>query len=241
VNTRRLVAGAAVAALALLWCAAAAAGDCRPCSPGPFDAVEISGSAVVRFTQGPIDAVNVEGDEDAQRAVELEVRDGVLHVRPRGGWKFWTGERARIDITARDLKRVAISGAADFSALQPLRSRRLDVVISGAGLARFDRLQAESLRFQVSGAGDGQVAGRVGELSIAVSGRGEFRGENLLSQRAKVAVAGVGDVRVWATEWLGIHVSGIGTVDYWGTPLVERQSSGIAKINERGAKPLPPP
>lgn len=240
-NTRRLVAGTVVALAAMMWCSAAAAGDCRPCSPGPFDTVEISGSAVVRFTQGAADAVSIEGDDDAQRAVEVEVRDGVLHVRPHGGWKFWSGQRARIDITARDLKRVAISGAADFSAPQPLHSRRLDVVISGAGLARFDRLQAEALRFQVSGAGDGQVAGRVGELSIAVSGRGEFRGENLLSQRAKVAVAGVGDVRVWATEWLGIHVSGVGTVDYWGTPLVERHSSGIAKINERGAKPLPPP
>lgn len=240
-STRRRVAAGAIAVAALLACPAAAAGDCRPCSPGPFDTVEISGSAVVRFTQGTADAVSVEGDEDAQRAVELEVRDGVLHVRPHGGWKFWIGQRARIDITARDLKRVAISGAADFSALQPVQLRRLDVVISGAGLARFDRLRAEALRFQVSGAGDGQVAGRVGDLSIAVSGRGEFRGENLLSQRAKVAVAGVGDVRVWATEWLGIHVSGVGTVDYWGTPLVERHSSGISKINERGAKPLPPP
>jgi len=241
VNTRRLVAGTVVVVATLLWCSAAAAGDCRPCSPGPFDSVEISGSAVVRFTQGPTDAVSIEGDEDAQRTVEPEVRDGVLHVRPQGGWKFWNGQRARIDITARDLKRVAISGAADFSALQPLRSRQLDVVISGAGLARFDRLQAEALRFQVSGAGDGQVAGRVGELSIAVSGRGEFRGENLLSQLFLAGERLDPETYHWATERLGIHVSGIGTVDYWGTPLVERQSSGIAKINERGAKPLPPP
>jgi hypothetical protein len=113
------------------------------------------------------------------------------------------------------------------------------VSISGSGLARFDKLQAESLRFRVSGAGDGQMAGSANELQIEVSGRGEFRGENLLSRRAKVVVNGIGEVRVWATQWLGVNVSGVGTVDYWGTPLVERRSSGVAKINERGPKPLP--
>jgi len=102
-------------------------------------------------------------------------------------------------------------------------------------------LQTESLRFRVSGAGDGQIAGSANELQIVVSGRGEFRGENLLSRRAKVVVNGIGDVRVWATEWLGVNVSGVGTVDYWGTPLVERHSSGVAKINERGPKPPPLP
>ena len=207
---------------------------------GGFDSIEISGAAIVRFAQGAAEQVRLEGDEDAQKSVDLEVRNGVLHIRPGGSWKFWSGERARIDITARELRRVAISGAADFSAMQPVRCEKLDVSISGSGLARFDKLQADSLRFRVSGAGDGQIAGSVNELEITVSGRGEFRGENLSSQRAKVVVNGIGEVRVWATEWLGVNVSGVGTVDYWGTPLVERRSSGVAKINERGPKPLPP-
>jgi len=207
---------------------------------GGFDSIEISGAAIVRFTQGAAEQVRLEGDEDAQKSVDLEVRNGVLHIRPGGSWKFWSGERARIDITARELRRVTISGAADFSAMQPVRCEKLDVSISGSGLARFDKLQADSLRFRVSGAGDGQIAGSVNELEITVSGRGEFRGENLSSQRAKVVVNGIGEVRVWATEWLGVNVSGVGTVDYWGTPLVERRSSGVAKINERGPKPLPP-
>jgi len=207
---------------------------------GGFDSIEISGAAIVRFTQGAAEQVRLEGDEDAQKSVDLEVRNGVLHIRPGGSWKFWSGERARIDITARELRRVTISGAADFSATQPVRCEKLDISISGSGLARFDKLQADSLRFRVSGAGDGQIAGSVNELEITVSGRGEFRGENLSSQRAKVVVNGIGEVRVWATEWLGVNVSGVGTVDYWGTPLVERRSSGVAKINERGPKPPPP-
>lgn len=231
------------AALVLLAAGPAQAGppSCKPCWPGSFDSIEISGSANVRFTQGTVDQVTVEGDEEAQRAVELEVRGGVLYVRPSGAWKFWSSRRTQLDITARELRRLTITGAADLIAAQPVQCQRLDVQIAGAGLARFDRLQAEAVRFQVSGAGDGQMAGSVGELTIDVSGRGDFRGENLKSERVRVQLTGIGEVQVWATQWLGLAVSGVGTVEYWGTPQVQRRASGIARVQARGPKPATPP
>jgi Putative auto-transporter adhesin, head GIN domain len=231
--------------LLLLWLLAPAAvlaqaRECRPCTPGSFDSIEISGSASVRFTQGAAEQVVIEGDEDAQKAVELEVRNGTLYVRPSGGWKFWNSRRTQLDITARELRRVSISGAADLVAAQAVKCQMLEVHISGAGLARFDKLQAAVLRFQVSGAGDGHMSGSVGELQIDVSGRSEFHGENLQSERAKVQVSGIGEVQVWVTQWLGVGVSGVGTVEYWGTPQVQRRASGIARIRALGPKVAPP-
>lgn len=224
--------------LALL--AQAQAPEGRHHAPGAFDALEISGSAAVRLLQGSEEDVFIEGDEDAQRSVVLELRRGTLQVRPAGGWKFWSARRVQMTVTVRELRRVTISGAADLVAPQPLRAERLEIGISGAGLARFDHLQAAQLRFHVSGAGDGQFAGRVGELQLSVSGRGEFRGEHLQCERAQVSVSGIGEVQVWATQQLVVGVSGIGTVEYWGTPQLVRRSSGIARIQERGAKPAVP-
>lgn len=219
--------------------AAAQAPDGRTYALGPFDGIEISGSAAVRFAQGEQDVVFVEGGDDAQRAVEVEVRNGLLTIRPNGGWKFWNSQRAQLQVTARDLRRVTISGAADLVAPAPVAVGRLAITISGAGLARFDKLRAEQLNFSVSGAGDGQMAGSVQQLGVNVSGKSEFRGEQLMSERAAVRVSGIGDVKVWATRELSISVSGIGTVDYWGAPTVMRHSSGIARINERGPKAAP--
>ena len=226
-------------ALCLALCAPwapAQSPSARAVTPGPFDSIEISGSAVVRIAQGTSDQIVIEGGSDAQNAVELEVHDGVLMIRPSGSWKFWDHQRARIAVTVRDLKRVIVSGAADVRAPGAVRAHHLAVFISGAGSARFDQLQADELKFNVSGAGDGQMTGTVDQLSVSISGRSEFRGENLMSQRAAVAVSGVGDVKVWATETLKIAVSGLGTVDYWGTPSVKRSTSGVATINDRGPK-----
>ena len=220
--------------------AAPIAGEGRAYQPGPFDSIEISGSAMVRFTQGAIDQIFIEGDEDTQKAVQLELRDRLLQIRPNGAWKFWNNKRVQIHFTARDLRRVAISGAADWQALQPLQLNSLSVHISGAGLVRMDQLKADALSFQVSGAGDGQVAGSVNQLNIQVTGRSDFRGENLMSQRAAVKVSGIADVKVWVVQDLAVTVSGVGTVEYWGSPNVQRHASGIARINDRGAKRAQP-
>lgn len=206
---------------------------------GAFDGIEIGGGADMHITQGPADGVEqvfVEGDADAQKTVALEVRGGVLRVNPSGAWKFWTARRPKLHVTLRQLTRLTISGAADVQASEPLRAERLRVTISGAGLARFDQLQAEQLVFSVSGAGDGQVAGQVGDLNLSISGKSDFQAEQLMVRRAKVAVSGIGDVKVWVTDELSIAVAGIGKVDYWGTPRVRRSSSGMATVNDRGAK-----
>ena len=211
-------------------------GEGRSYTPGEFNAIEISGAAHVRFRQGEPDGVFVEGDEDAQKAVSLEVRRGQLVIRPSGGWKFWNNKRVNVTVTARNLQRVNISGAADLLATAPVNLERLHISISGAGLARFDQLKAGQLNFHVSGAGDGQMAGQVGELSVSVSGRSEFRGEDLMAQTARVRVSGIAEVKVWVVQELQVSVSGVGTVDHWGGANVQRSSAGIARINSRGPK-----
>lgn len=225
-----------------LWLPAAAfaqAPEGRVYTPGAFDAIEVSGAAAVRFVQGEVDEVFVEGGADAQRAVDLEVRDGQLLIRSSGGWKFWSAQRTQLQVTARDLRRLSISGAADVVASAPVQVRQLAISISGAGQARFERLRAGKLIFSVSGAGDGQMGGAVQQLDINVSGRGEFRGEQLMSERATVQVSGIGDVKVWVQQQLNITVSGVGTVDHWGSAQVRRRTSGIAKVNDHGPKAGP--
>jgi len=203
---------------------------------GSFDAIDITGSAVVRITQGAVDQAVVEGGDDAQASVDLVVNRGTLRIAPPGAWKFWNSKRVSVAVTVRNLKRLSVSGAADVTAPGPLRVGSLVVEISGAGLARFDQLQAEELRFSVSGAGDGRMAGTADRLRVRISGHSEFRGEDLRSRFADVSVSGVGDVKLWVTQELAVSISGLGTVDYWGAPTVRRSTSGVATLNDRGPK-----
>src|SRR5688572_24847998 len=202
-----------------------------------FDAIEISGSADVRFTQGPTDQVMMHGGDDALRDKVFEVRDRKLRIGLSGAWRFWDADKMRIEVQARDLTRVTISGAGEFRAPGAVRVGQLAVLISGSGSARFDQLNAETLNFQIAGAGDGHVTGSTKDLTLKISGHGEFRGEDLRTERGVVSVSGVGEAGVWVVQELRIAVSGAAQIDYWGTPTVKRSVTGAARINERGAKP----
>jgi hypothetical protein len=231
----RAAAGLATA-LVLMSTAAAQRAEGRRYAPGPFDAVVITGSAAVRVVQGSDDSVFVEGGDDAQAAISLDLDGSTLRVNPSGAWKFWRSKQQQIVVTARDLKRIEISGAADVVAPDALQLRQLQVRISGAGTVRLDKLTVGRLDFTVSGSGTGQMTGSADQLAVRISGRGAYLGENLVSQVASVMVSGAGDVKVWAMKELSASVSGVATVDFWGSAAVQRSNSGLTTWNDRGPK-----
>jgi Putative auto-transporter adhesin, head GIN domain len=222
--------------LVLAASAAAQNAEGRRYAPGAFDSLSITGTATVRLVQGSEESVFIEGDDDAQRAVRLEVEGSTLNIHPSGSWKFWRAKDLQVVVTARDMKRIEISGAADVVAADPLRVKALQVRISGAGSVRFDKLKADKLDFNVSGAGTGTMAGAVDDLTVRISGRGAYLGENLVSQVARLSVSGAGELKVWTMKELTASVSGVATIDYWGTATVKRSNSGITTWNERGEK-----
>jgi hypothetical protein len=205
--------------------------------PGAFDRLEVDGSAKVRLIQGDRDQVFIAGDASVQEGIELELSNKRLRIRPAGGWKFWNRARLQIEVQMRTISQLSLSGASDLNSSGPIKAEKLSVSISGAGLVRLDELAAESLRFDISGAGDGQLAGSVEELSLSVSGKGKLLAEGLRAGRATVSISGVGSANLWVTEMLKVSISGVGSVDYWGQPQqVRRSTSGLGSITARGDK-----
>ena len=228
-----------------LWLALAASADAqgvegRRYTLGPFDALSISGSATVRLVQGGEDSVVIEGDDEVQEAIRLDVDDGVLRVRPSGAWKFWRSKQLQMTVTARELKRLEISGAADIVAAEPVRVKQLQVRIAGSGTVRLDKLRTEKLEVSIAGVGNAQFAGSTDQLALRIAGRGVYLGENFASQSATISVSGAGDVKVWATKELTATVSGVANVEFWGPAAVRRNSSGLTNWVDRGDKRAAP-
>lgn len=231
-----------LALLLLLQSGAAAAQDGvgRSYSPGPFQRLEINGSADVRLQQGERDEVFISGDEDMQKSVQLLLRGNRLEVQPSGGWKFWRSKRLQMEVTVRNLEQLELSGNGEVHAPGTFRVDRLGVGIAGSGLVRFDDLQAQRLHFAIAGSGEGQLRGQANSLSLAISGKGKLMAEQLRSARGAVAISGVGQAQIWVTQSLSINIMGVGTVDYWGNPQLSRATSGVATINARGETPPAP-
>jgi hypothetical protein len=227
-----------LAALAFLLATTgvAPAAEGRLYTPGAFDRLEVDGTAQVRLSQGDRDQIFVAGDEDAQRSVDMQLHDNRLVLQPGGAWKFWKKGRIQVEVQMRQLREITLSGASDIQVVGPVKSERLGVSISGAGTLRFDNLNAQALRFDISGAGDAQLAGQVGELALNVSGKGKLIAEQLRAARAQVEISGVANAQLWVTDRLTVSIAGVGSVDYWGRPEVTRSTSGLGSVHSLGDK-----
>lgn len=228
----------AALAIALVPAAASAqAPEGTVYTPGPFDQLEIDGSARIRLTLGDRDEIVVEGDAGAQSGVELRLVDNRLRINASGDWKFWNSERRRISVQMRKLSRLMLSGTGDVHAAGRVTAEQLTISIAGAGLVRFDDLKVDRLRFEISGAGDGQLAGRVDELKLSISGKGKLLAEQLRAGVAIVGISGVANARLWVADELRLGITGVGHIDYWGEPMVvKRSTSGLASVNSLGPK-----
>ncbi len=211
-------------------------------APGPFDSLYLTGTATVRFLQGDRDEVFIEGDQAVQDEVEVALEGKRLVVRSRGSWKFWRSpqQRTRMVVVARDLRSLKVSGAGNFLAPEAVNVAQLQVDISGAAVARFDKLHTDRLVFAVSGAGDGHFTGQAPTVVVNIAGKGDFYGADLEAQQAKVSISGLGKARLWVHKTLDANISGIGTVEYFGLPVVSKKATGVGRYNERGPRPPTP-
>lgn len=205
-------------------------------SLGPFERLEVAGSANVKLVQGDKDEIFIVGGSDIQRSVEVSLSGDRVLIKPTGTWKFWNNTRLQIDVEMRHMTQLVLSGSSDLHAPGPVKAEQLKIYISGAGMARFDELHCEQLGFHISGAGEGQLRGKVRELALSVSGKGKLQAEELQTQKAGVSISGIGSAALWVIDDLRVGVSGIGSVDYWGKPNLRRSSSGMSTVTGHGEK-----
>jgi hypothetical protein len=217
--------------------ALAQAPEGRIYAPGPFESVVLDGSGQVRLVQGDRDEVFVAGDAQSQEGVDIRLSGSRLIVDMPGSWKFWNnGGGAQVEVRVRHLSRLMLSGANDVIAAGPITGDQLTVSMAGSGVARFDQLQVGKLNFEISGAGEGQLAGKVDQLRLSVSGKGKIGAEQLRADTANVSISGVGNAVLWTVRSLSVQISGAGHVDYWGQPTVRKSISGFGSVDARGDK-----
>ena len=235
---RHLSALALAAILATPFAAGAQAPEGKIYAPGPFDSVVLDGSGQVRLVQGDRDEVFVAGDANAQEAVDIRLNGGRIKIDLPGSWKFWNNGSggAQVEVRVRHLNKLTLSGANDVVAPGPINGDHLTISMAGSGVAHFDQLQVADLNFEISGAGEGQLAGKVDHLRLSVSGKGKLGAEQLRAGSADVSISGVGNASLWTTNALRVQISGAGHVEYWGQPEVKKSISGFGSVDARGDK-----
>ena len=198
-----------------------------------FDKVEIaSGPFTVYLTQGDIESVEVEFDDNLQQYVEVRNDGSTLVLGVKDKVNIGKTTKNNIFISLKNIDLLSISGVCKVKTTGSLQCANLSINISGVSDGELD-VNCDKLDAHISGVGNLELCGNATELNIRQSGVGNFNAQKLMAEKVDVVNSGVGSVSVYASQELSMSNSGVGSITYSGDADIKTiQTSGIGKINK---------
>ncbi|MEQ8424887.1 MAG: head GIN domain-containing protein [Cyclobacteriaceae bacterium] len=163
-----------------------------------FNRISYRTAGKLYLRQGSPQKVVLEGYDETLREIETEVKDGKLiidnHDRDWFSWRLSDQDRINVYITVENIDGLFVSGSGDLLAETIIKSRDLDLKVSGSGSIELQVDLSGNLVADVSGSGDLRVKGNCYDLSSKISGSGRVYIANAINGRAKFGMSGSGKV-----------------------------------------------
>lgn len=204
-----------------------------------FDKISFVGSAEFTYEQSEAaPSVTVTIDENLLPYLEVKVKGSELHVGPKtegmlGRSKDLRPTVFKIKGNSKALEEVNLAGSGSFKADQMVRTKELELNLSGSGTMRIAMLQADELEGNVAGSGNLILKGKVREAKYNVAGSGDVKAEDCESEEVEGNVAGSGNLEVYAVRELTGNIVGSGDIFYKGDPKVKSSCIGSGKVRKR--------
>lgn len=201
----------------------------------PFTEISLRVGAKLHLEQGAKQNVEIVAKASTLDELITEVKDGKLIIRfPNQNllWKNFQPGEITIYITAPEINGLGVSGSGDIIAEDQLKTKIIDLAVSGSGNIRLSDLSAERVKTTISGSGDIVLAGKTAaqDLSVNISGSGNLKGLEYSADDVSVKVAGSGNVGIEANKNLYVRLFGSGNVTYKGKPLIDQAVTGSGKV-----------
>ena len=193
----------------------------------PFTGIELSINASVFVTQGPIQSVFVEGQQNIIDEIDRSVRNGIWEIELDDCVRNM--EPLKVTITIPNVTSLRISGSGELVSENVLVIDDIDLNISGSGDMDI-AMEADDIESRISGSGTIIMEGVADDIDLEISGSGDYRAFNLEANRANVEIRGSGDAEVFVRDELDVKISGSGDVLYKGNPSIDVEITGSGEV-----------
>jgi len=195
-----------------------------------FSGITLTLSGDVEITQGPVQKVEVESNQNIIDLIDTEVRGQHWTIKTTKSVR--SVKTLKFYITIPTLDKVTLSGSGDIRTTGRFTGLGdVDLAISGSGDMSLS-LEARHIEARVSGSGDMRIEGRSGPIEVGVSGSGNVDAGSLKASEGEVRISGSGDVDVDVEGDLEVGISGSGDVRYGGSPRLDVRISGSGSVRK---------
>jgi len=200
-----------------------------------FTEISLRVGAKLHLVQGPKRSLELVAKPSTMEELITEVKDGKLIIRfPNKNylWSTFNPGDITIYVTTPEINGLGVSGSGDIIAEDEIKTKIMDLAVSGSGNIKLSELSAERVKTAISGSGDIVLTGKTvaQDLSVVISGSGNFKGMNYSVDDVTVKISGSGNVETEANKNLYVRLAGSGNVTYKGHPLIDQSIAGSGKV-----------
>lgn len=197
----------------------------QPRDLSEFNGIKVGSGIDVFLTQGEPQSVVVEADENLQEWIRTEVNGNVLRIFTDKTIR--SARSKKVHITCKTLDQLEISSAGDITSLNRFKTESIRIELSSAGDLEFE-LDADEINLSMSSAGNANLKGTANKLRADLSSAGDLNAFDLETKIADVSVSSAGNARVYVTEEASFRSSSAGSIHYRGEPNIKNISTSSA-------------
>ena len=179
---------------------------------GTFTGIRVTGIANVVIREDPVQALRIEADDNILDRVSTTVEGGLLTVGLlRGSFSNIT---VNVYASMATVRRLEVTGSANFSTATPLHT--------------------DSLTCRITGAGKITIQGSASAGVFEITGAGAIQAFDLTLERGWSIISGTGDIEMNVSRQLTASITGVGSITYAGNPSTVNQTvTGVGSVKPR--------
>ena len=193
-----------------------------------FTAINLGMAGEVVIYKGPVQKIEIEGQQNIINLINKQVSGGVWTITPVECVSSY--ENLRIVVTVPVISTISLTGSGSVSVEDSFEEEDVDLLLPGSGTIFF-RGTTETLDTRLSGSGTITLQGATANLDALLSGSGSISAFEMVATDAKVTVSGSGKVEVNFVDSLVAMITGSGNVYYIGDDsLVDQDTPGSGVV-----------
>lgn len=197
---------------------------------GDFTTVNIDDGMEVIIEQGPQSAITVEADDNLQKHIKTEVKNGELYIS--SDENISNGAK-RITVRLTNIKGISCDGGSSIRSSGMLKGNSIDLSSDG-GSSMEVRVEAKSLNCDASSGSSLAIAGTTHNIEADASSGSSIEADKLVAANVKADASSGSSITVNPIDKLKADASSGSTIYYVGTPAkMEKKSDSGASIVQK--------
>lgn len=186
---------------------------------GSFSGVILAGPAKLYVTQGGINSLGVEAQENVLDIIETSVNGGVLTVGFSKCITTFLASPVNVYVSMEDVKSLSVRSSGDIIGQTKITSDDLVLSVISSGNIDLD-VDTEQVSTTISSSGNVNLKGDATTHDITISSSGNVNAYDLATEKAIVRTMSSGSSYISVSDQLDITILSSGSVFYKGSPSI---------------------